>query len=177
MRTLRNKLQGIISAAAMSLFVLAGATAYADTSDAVVNDIQETYSAESASEVASVAVKTAPAKTSYYAGDSLDLAGGDTTDGTNIQQWSKTGGKHQEWRLVALDNGYCKIVSMADESKCIAAADSTGANGVNVELAAYSGADNQQWKLIQDGAFYGIVSKAANDGAGLDVYDWSTESG
>ncbi len=107
----------------------------------------------------------------------LDLAGGDTTDGTNIQQWAKTGGKHQEWRIVSLDNGYCKIVSMADESKCIAAADSTGANGVNVELAAYTGADNQQWKLVQDGAFYGIVSKAADDKAGLDAYGWSTESG
>lgn len=108
---------------------------------------------------------------------SLDLAGGDTADGANIQQWNKTGGSHQEWRIVATDDGYCKILSLADETKCIAVAESAATDGLNIELQTDTGADNQRWKLIQDGSFYGIVSKCSGDTAGLDVYGWSTESG
>lgn len=115
--------------------------------------------------------------TNQFNGLSLDLAGGDTSDGANIQQWNKTGGAHQEWRIVATDDGYCKILSLADETKCIAVAESAATDGLNVELQTDTGADNQRWKLMQDGSFYGIVSKCSGDTAGLDVYGWSTESG
>ncbi len=108
--------------------------------------------------------------TSKFSGMALDLEGGKTADGTNIQQWNVTGGSQQEWRICAVDAEYCKIVSLADESKCIADADG------NAALQTYTGADNQLWKLVQDGAFYGIVSKA--DGkSGLDVFEWSEEAG
>lgn len=112
-----------------------------------------------------------------FNGMSLDLASGATADGTNIQQWTTTGGSQQEWRIIATENGYCKIVSLADESKCIAVADSTANDGVNIELQTYSGQDNQQFKLVQNGLHYGIVSKSSGDTAGLDVYDWSEENG
>ena len=101
----------------------------------------------------------------------LDLAGADTADGTNIQQWSRTGGKQQEWRLHDAGNGDCFIVSMADESKALTLKDG------NAELAAYTGADNQLFRLIEKRGSYGIVSKASGYKNGLDVYDWSTESG
>ncbi len=115
--------------------------------------------------------------TNKFNGLSLDLAGGETTDGANIQQWGLSGGSHQEWRIVATDDGYCKILSMKDERMCIAVAGSDGTDGLNVELQTYTGADNQLWKIIQDGAFCGIVSKCSGDTAGLDVYGWSEESG
>ena len=115
--------------------------------------------------------------TSKFNGLSLDLAGGETADGTNIQQWGLGGGKHQEWRITAVDDNYCVIQSLTDEGKCIAVAESAATDGLNIELQTYTGADNQLWKIVQDGAFYGIVSKCSNDTAGLDVFDWSTESG
>ena len=115
--------------------------------------------------------------TNVFSQKSLDLEGGNTADGTNIQQWTKTGGSQQEWRMIADKDGYCRIVSLADESKCIAAAESSSADGVNIELQTYSGADNQLWKLIKNGTGYGIVSKCSGDTAGLDVYDWSEENG
>lgn len=115
--------------------------------------------------------------TNKFNGMSLDLAGGTAEDGTNIQQWGLSGGSHQEWRIVDLGNGYCKIVSMTDESMAITVDGSSADNGLNVMISTYTGADNQQWKLIQDHSFYGIVSKCSGDAAGLDVYDWSTESG
>ncbi len=114
--------------------------------------------------------------TAKFNGMALDLAGGETTDGANIQQWNLSGGSHQEWRIVAVDDTYCKILSMKDESKCIAIADASAADGANAELQTYTGADNQLWKIVQDGAFYGIVSKV-NGTTGLDVFEWSEEAG
>ena len=107
----------------------------------------------------------------------IDLTGGNASDGTNIQQWTKTAGSHQEWRIIADKDGYCRIASMADESMCIAVAESTADDGINVELQPYHGADNQLWKLVKNGTSYGIVSKCSGDTAGLDVYDWSKENG
>ncbi len=115
--------------------------------------------------------------TNKFNGLALDLAGGATDSGTNIQQWGLSGGKHQEWRITAQDNGYCVIQSMSDEGMCIASAENSADNGINVELQKFTGADNQLWKLVQDGAFYGILSKCSADKAGLDVYDWSEENG
>ncbi len=115
--------------------------------------------------------------TNKNSGKVLDLDSGNTDDGTNIQQWSEIGGSAQEWRITATENGYCKIVSMADESKCIALAENSAENGLNAELQKYTGADNQQWKLVQNGSHYGIVSKCSGEKSGLDVYGWSTEDG
>lgn len=66
---------------------------------------------------------------------------------------------------------------MTDESMCIAVAESTADDGINVELQPYHGTDNQLWKLVKNGTSYGIVSKCSGDTAGLDVYDWSKENG
>lgn len=115
--------------------------------------------------------------TNVFSKKSLDLENGNTADGTNIQQWTKTGGSQQEWRIIAEKDGYCRIVSLADESKCISVSESSSADGVNIELQTYNGADNQLWKLKKNGASYGIVSKCSGDTAGLDVYDWSEENG
>lgn len=115
--------------------------------------------------------------TNKFSGMVLDLTAGRTEDGTNIQQWGKNGGSNQEWRIVAEENGYCRIMSLSDEGKCIAVESAAAENGVNVELQTYTGADNQIWKLIKNGNYYGIVSKCSGDAACLDVYDWSTASG
>lgn len=115
--------------------------------------------------------------TNKNSGIVLDLENGSTASGTNIQQWAKLGGSAQEWRIVSAENGYCKIVSMADEGKCIAVEENSAEDGKNVELQSFTGADNQLWKLVQNGSYYGIVSKCSGDKSGLDVFDWSTENG
>ncbi len=115
--------------------------------------------------------------TSKFSGKALDLTGGDTADGTQIQQWTFTGGSHQEWRFVAMDDTYCKILSMKDESKCIGIDGNDASDGLNVTLQTYNGSDNQLFRIVQDGAFYGIVSKCSDGKSGLDVYGWSEENG
>ncbi|MDE7139096.1 MAG: RICIN domain-containing protein, partial [Ruminococcus sp.] len=115
--------------------------------------------------------------TNKFSGMALDLSDGKTTDGTKIQQWGLTGGSHQEWRLVAVDDNYFKILSMKDESKCITVDGADSSDGLNIVLNTYTGADNQLFKIVQNGAFYGIVSKVSGDTAGLDVYGWSDKNG
>ncbi|MDO5558676.1 MAG: RICIN domain-containing protein [Oscillospiraceae bacterium] len=107
----------------------------------------------------------------------LDVKDGNTMDHTNICQWTKTGGKHQEWRIIALEDGYCVIVSLADEGKCIAVQKNSADDGVNIELQTFENTDNQKWKLIRNGSSYAVVSKCSGDKAGMDIYEWSTENG
>jgi len=109
--------------------------------------------------------------TSRFNGKSLDLADGKTDEGSNIQQWTKTGGKHQEWRIIECEDNYCRIASMADENKVL-----TFNNG-NAEISTYTGADNQLFRLVLRRGSYGIVSKASAEKNGLDVFGWSEENG
>jgi len=119
--------------------------------------------------------------TNVNSGLVLDVSGGSSDDGTPIQQWgkggNKSGDKHQDFRITDLGNGYCRLTSMIDETKCIAVDGSNADNGLSVILQSYTGADNQLWKLTKSGSYYGIVSKCSGDAAGLDVYEWSTENG
>lgn len=100
----------------------------------------------------------------------------ETADG-NIQQWADRGSSTQEWRIIAAEDGYCKICSMNDESMCVTADGTDDTDGINIVLKPDNGADNQRWKLVQNAGYYGIVSKCSADKAGLDVYDFSTENG
>jgi arabinan endo-1,5-alpha-L-arabinosidase len=115
--------------------------------------------------------------TNRFNGLSLDVPAGSAEEGTNLQQWNLTGGKHQEWRITATENGYCKITSMIDESICLAVGGTTADDGLDIQIQKYTGADNQQWKLIEKRGSYGIVSKSSGDKSGVDVYGWSEENG
>ena len=107
----------------------------------------------------------------------VDLPNGKLDEGTNIQQWEKNGSWAQQWRIISVDENYCRIVSAGDESMCIAVAESSAEDGVNIELQKYSGADNQLFRIVRCGMDYGIVSKCSQDKGGLDVYEWSKENG
>lgn len=107
----------------------------------------------------------------------LDLPDGKLDIGTNIQQWEKNSSFAQQWRIISENDGYCRIVSLGDESQCLAVSEISADNGVNIELQKYTGSDNQLWKLVKNGAYYGIISKCSGDAAGLDVFEWSTENG
>ena len=119
---------------------------------------------------------------SYYiinqnSGMAIDLPNGKLDEGTNIQQWERNGSWAQQWRLISVDDEYFRIVSVGDESMCIAVAESSAEDGVNIELQKYSAKDTQLFKLKKCGSDYGIVSKCSKDSGGLDVYDWSKENG
>ncbi len=83
----------------------------------------------------------------------------------------------QTFRLTDLGGGYCRITPLSDETKCVTVQGSTAENGLDVSIAPFTGADNQQFRLVRSGMHYGIVSKCSGDQAGLDVYEWSTKNG
>ncbi len=115
--------------------------------------------------------------TNKNSGLSLDLPEGKLDDGTNVQQWDFNKSWAQQWKLVSVDEKYFRIVSLGDESKCVAVAKISAADGVNVELQEYKGTDHQLFSLIKSGNYYGIVSKCSDGKGGLDVFEWSTENG
>lgn len=115
--------------------------------------------------------------TNKNSGLSLDLPEGKLESGTNIQQWDFNKCWAQQWKLISVDEKYFRIVSLGDESKCVAVAESSATDGVNVELQEYKGTDNQLFSLIKTGNYYGIVSKCSGGKGGLDVFEWSTENG
>lgn len=115
--------------------------------------------------------------TNKNSGLSLDLPEGKLESGTNIQQWDFNKCWAQQWKLISVDEKYFRIASLGDESKCVAVAESSAADGVNVELQEYKGSDNQLFSLIKTGNYYGIVSKCSGGKGGLDVFEWSTENG
>lgn len=115
--------------------------------------------------------------TNKNSGLSLDLPEGKLDSGTNVQQWDFNKSWAQQWKLISVDEKYFRIVSLGDESKCVAVAENSAADGVNVELQEYKGTDNQLFSLIKSGNYYGIVSKCSDGKGGLDVFEWSTENG
>ncbi len=119
---------------------------------------------------------------SYYiinqnSGMSLDLPEGKTEEGTNLRQWAFNGSFAQQFRIIAEENGWCRIASLGDEGKVIAVAENSAADGTNVELQSYTGADNQLFRLVQEGNNYGILSKCSDAKSALDVYEWSKDNG
>lgn len=115
--------------------------------------------------------------TNVNSGLAIDLPNGKLDDGTNIQQWDFNKLWAQQWRIVSVDSEWCRIVSMGDEQKCIAVASDTAADGTNVELQTYTGADNQLFKIVNAPGCYGIVSKCSGGAGALDVFEWSKENG
>lgn len=115
--------------------------------------------------------------TNKNSGLSLDLPDGKLDSGTNVQQWDFNKSWAQQWKLISVDEKYFRIVSLGDESKCVAVAENSAADGVNVELQEYKGTDNQLFSLIKSGNYYGILSKCSDGKGGLDVFEWSTENG
>ena len=116
--------------------------------------------------------------TNVNSGLAIDLPNGKLDDGTNIQQWDFNKLWAQQWRIVSVDSEWCRIVSMGDESKCIAVASDTAADGTNVELQTYTGADNQLFKIVQSSkGSFGIVSKCSGGAGALDVFEWSKDNG
>ena len=115
--------------------------------------------------------------TNVNSGLAIDLPNGKLDEGTNIQQWDFNKLWAQQWRITAVDDEWCRIVSVGDETKCIAVASDTAADATNVELQTYTGANNQLFKIVRSGMNYGIVSKCSNGKGALDVFEWSKENG
>ncbi|TYP76762.1 RICIN domain-containing protein [Paenibacillus methanolicus] len=113
--------------------------------------------------------------TAQHSGKNLEVAGGSSADGANVQQWTDNGQPHQQWKVIDAGNGYYKLIAQSSGK----ALDVTGGythDGVNVQQWTDNGQANQRWKIVDaGGGYYKLISQAS--GKALDVAGGSTADG
>ena len=108
---------------------------------------------------------------------SFDLPEGKAEAGTNLQQWEQNGCFAQQFRLIAENDGYCRIAAVGNESLAVTVDSAAGEAGANAELQPYTGADTQLFKVVEKDGYYAFLSKCSGTQNSLDVFEWSTENG
>ncbi|SCF27692.1 ricin-type beta-trefoil lectin domain protein [Micromonospora mirobrigensis] len=107
---------------------------------------------------------TATQVVGVQSGRCLDVPGGSTTNGTQVQLYDCWGGAMQRWTYTA--GRQLQVYG----SKCLDAAGT--ANGTRVVIWDCTGGANQQWNLNANGTISG-----AQSGRCLDAANWGTANG
>jgi hypothetical protein len=104
----------------------------------------------------------------------LDVAGGGSANGTNIQLWECSDARAQSFRVEPWDGGL-RLVELGS-GKCMDVAGGSTENGANVQLWECNGSAAQAFYSTEVGD--GFVS-LTNSGSGkaLDVAAWGTSNG
>lgn len=97
----------------------------------------------------------------------LDLTGGSTSNGANIQLYKNAFNGNQSFKVTRLKDGYYEITS-AKSGKALDVASAGKKNGTNVQQYTRNNTDAQKWEIRSAGdGYYYIVSKC--NGLYLDV--------
>ncbi|MNM56609.1 Mannan endo-1,4-beta-mannosidase precursor [compost metagenome] len=113
--------------------------------------------------------------TAQHSGKNLDVAGGSTADGANVQQWTDNGNAQQKWRVVSVGDGYYKLI-VQSSGKALDVAQGSTADGGNVQQLTDNGSTSQMWKIVDiGGGYYKLIAKSS--GKVLDVAGGSTADG
>ncbi len=90
----------------------------------------------------------------------MDVANnGDPADGTNILQWTGTGGTNQQFTITDNGSGIYKLICVKT-GKCVDIDGISTASGANVHQWSYVGGDNQQFALkATDNGYYKLIAK------------------
>ncbi|WP_327745628.1 family 43 glycosylhydrolase [Streptomyces europaeiscabiei] len=132
--------------------------------------------------------ETAATPTAYQlvnrnSGKCLDVVNGDSTDGTNIQQWACHTGANQKWRIEDQGNDTSRLVNAAT-GKVMDIADCGSADGADIRQWSWLNNNCQKFRLVYTatGDYVRIVNQAtgkvadvANCGTanGTDVRQWT----
>ena len=81
----------------------------------------------------------------------LDVEGGSTQDGANIQQWTWNRSGAQRWRVESKAGGTVQLVSVGS-GKCLDVSGRSTAPGARLTQYRCTGADNQTFRLNRTGA-------------------------
>ena len=79
----------------------------------------------------------------------LDVFGGRTQNGTNIQQFMSNGSRAQKWIIKKQTDGSYEIVTALDRNKCIDLDGAQTVNGANIQLFVANGSQAQRWILLK----------------------------
>ena len=115
---------------------------------------------------------------SVHSGKYLDVTGGKSANGTNIEQWGFNGTDAQKFKLVGDGNGYYGILTACSDYKSgLDVYKWSTANGANIQQWEYHGGNCQKFQLVKIGDAYAIKTKVSDCYSCLDVYNWSTANG
>jgi hypothetical protein len=105
----------------------------------------------------------------------VDVPGGSTAPGTDIDQSASTGAASQRWQLTNLGNNYVELVNV-NSGLALEVQGSSGANGASIDQSSYSRGASQIWQVVSEyGGLYALVNQYS--GLALDVPGWSGSPG
>lgn len=126
---------------------------------------------------------------------SLDVNGGGTADGTNVQIWTDDAADAKQWKITSADVGYYQLEPKVAPGKALDVTSNGTTDGTNVQIWTANGGANQKWKFnlysnapsqaLMNNAIYTIEPLSApgkvldaNGGVnGSNVQIWSSLSG
>ncbi|MCI5604917.1 MAG: RICIN domain-containing protein [Clostridia bacterium] len=109
----------------------------------------------------------------------LDVANGSGSNGANVQQNAFTGSTAQQFKVVAVDDGYYKLLTgCSDYTQAVDVSGRSTENGANILTWASGSGTNQQYKFKDAGdGKYAILTRVTSLASALDVANFSTEAG
>ena len=110
-----------------------------------------------------------------HSGRCMDVSGGGTGNGSNIQQWECHGGDNQSWKLIPLGGDYYRI-QVKHSGRCMDVSGGGTGNGPNIQQWECHNGDNQKWKLVPLGGDYYRI-QAKHSGRCMDVASRGTGNG
>ncbi|MGW6733671.1 family 43 glycosylhydrolase [Streptomyces sp. NPDC055013] len=125
--------------------------------------------------------ETAATPTSYTlvnrnSGKCLDVNGGSTADGTDIFQWTCTGGANQKWKVEDLGDDTNRLVNVAT-GKVMDVADCSASDGADIRQWSWLDNKCQRYRLVftASGDYIRILNEST--GKVADVADCSAANG
>ena len=122
-------------------------------------------------------------------GKALDVTGGSSRPGTNIEQWDTIGSTAQKWNVKRNTDGTYTLISCVGNDVAADVAGANAANGTNVLLWNKTNAANQKWRFLSlkpdvsaegmaeiEEGYYTLAPKLAPS-MRLDVEGWSMVNG
>jgi hypothetical protein len=110
-----------------------------------------------------------------HSGKALEVEGGGTANGSNVQQWSYFAGDHQRWKLTHLGSNQYSIMT-STSGKALDVEGASTADGANVLIWSYLGGANQKWTIAPtSGGYYSV--RAVHSSKALDVSGISMADG
>ena len=109
-------------------------------------------------------------------GSRLDLTGGSTSNGNQLQIWASAGNANQKWVFTNMGSGLYKIASSVNTSVVVDVNGSASANGTAVDVWADTGSTGQRWTLTSATGGYTLTPQCAPS-TRMDVSGPSSSNG
>jgi Ricin-type beta-trefoil lectin domain. len=106
----------------------------------------------------------------------VDIAGGSTADGANVQLYDSNSSNAQKYMLQYTGNGYY-IIRNVGSNKVLDVCGGNSASGTKVQQYTYNGTDAQLWRVVPAGDGYYSLATKLKENQYLDVNGAGTSNG